>query len=291
MLTLLATALKVERIDFFSPEIVLSYSLLRNIGESCKKLKNLDLVIQSTDRPFDNLFPAFVSLESLRFKCFFFCDSHYRASMPKQEREKIESPDFSTFKHLISVENLLINSKWALSLSNAPNLKSIEDETLLTSEELRVFCKDCKNKLICTSLTSLSFYHCMSYYMESMHSPIDDVTGIALLDTFPMLEEIWIGGSKLVLAEPFLTKLKGMKHLKKLNISYTSICFTRAWLGASCKLFPQSLEELEMAIWDEENLDEEEDLQGGTFKEYEHFIEASFRSCLPKLVHFSTVEF
>jgi len=273
----LSFALEVEEI-VLNLDLVVPGSLLRDIGERCTKLKKLDLKnIKCIDGPFDSPI-AFPALESLRFHPFFL------GQMPDEKRNAIEPPDFSHFSRLTSVTNVLWNAKWALSLANAPCLTSISDgdgnssdsTIYLTKEELRAFFKACQGP-IRTSLTSISLYD-----FKSVPRPVDDATAIALLEAFPMLEELKIR-IDLSFSEPFLNKLKQAKHLKNLELQSNEegIRPTRAWLAESCPRFPKTLESLKIYFLKFEP--DEDDLQGGSKEEYIEFIEASFRSCLPKL--------
>jgi len=272
----LSFALEVEEI-VLDLKLVVPGSLLRDIGERCTKLKKLNFSneIVGIDGPFDSP-TAFPALESL---CF---DTRFLGKMADEERNAIEPPDFSHFWRLTSVENVLWNAKWALSLANAPCLKSIDDGwhdgnswMHLTKEELRAFFKACQGP-IRTSLTSISLND-----RNSSPLPMDEVTAIALLDAFPMLEELvfWIRFS---FSEPFLNKLKKANHIKHLDLdSVQGVRPTRAWLAEWCPRFPKTLEGLQFEFYDFEP--DEDDLQGGSKEEYIEFIKATFRSCLPKL--------
>ena len=113
---------------------------------------------------------------------------------------------------------------------------------------------------------------------------MDDVTAIALLDAFPMLEVLEINIA-ISLSETFLNKLEQAEQLTRLtlNSDVEDIRPTRAWLADSCRRFPKTLEYLEIYFSGFEPTEDE--TQGGTRDEYIEFIKTSFRSCLPKLAY------
>jgi len=282
----LSLALEVKTISICISDLVVPGSLLRDIGERCTKLKALTLKeFIDIDGPFDSP-TAFLALETLHLDLQPLISKKKKQKQTEavKERDAIEPPDFSHFLRLGCVSNVILNAKWALSLAHAPCLKSIDEcnawsKLHLTKEELRAFLLKASQGPMRTSLTSIT----LSDFMSDK-SPIDDVTAIALLDTFPMLTRLDID-IPFSWSDSFLNKLKQAEHVKNLTLKCDDqFRPTRAWLADSCHRFPKTLEYLHLTMYgycpDANDFLQGQEEDG---EDYIEFIKDSFHTCLRKL--------
>jgi len=261
----------LEEIELILEDVVLPGSLLRGVGESCLKLKALTLHVDLIEGPFDSP-AAFGKLELLDLVAI------GMKRMTAAQRNAVAAPDFSHFTSLTHVNNLLDCASFALSLAKAPCLQSISTSAdiksiIATNEDIRAFCKACKNMPIRSSLVSLSQRNTL-YNLDTL---------IAILDTFPLLEHLEVDHADLDLDATFLNKLGTMTKLTFLSF-YNCRRWqgpTRAWLADSCSRFPVSLSTIKLKYWRWNNMDEAD---SRSKSKYIAFIKASFKACLPNLV-------
>jgi len=247
----LAKATEIKKIYLSYWSMLVEGSRLRKVGEKCTKLESLEMSVKFIQDRFDSP-TAFRVLEKLELEC------HLLERLTKKKRESIEAPDFRNFPRLASVENVLWNTNAAISLSNASKLTSIKENHNATPscDLMLAFAKASDGKPICTSLKCLDVVE----DGELSEYSFSDDTGMALLNSFPLLQTLKIQGTGIELGIPFLKKLKRMKHLVELHCTEnTQWGPSESWLHDSCKLFPKSLRKLFLTEWKWQHVDLDED--------------------------------